>query len=181
MMHIRIAEQGKVFCLEGNHTEALRYYRESMRLLGLQGEGNDVFFQHYSQCIMESLEKSGGHEEVINYCDKFLETLAQKDLENDSMLQSIAGFILQRKAIQYIYLESNEEASMLLEEAISMQSGDDKALSTQLLGWLHRGYTITHRQLQDTLNRSSYYIVRADRVNKNIAITLPQTIKPGFN
>ena len=65
--HLSIAEAGKVLALKGNHEEALRHYREAIRI-AVSTKSPEIFFRHYTQCVLESLEHSGSHEEVNEYC-----------------------------------------------------------------------------------------------------------------
>ena len=67
-MHLGIAEAGKVHALAGRHSEALRHYREAIRL-AVAAKAPEIFFRHYSQCVLESLEKSGGDADIIAYCE----------------------------------------------------------------------------------------------------------------
>ena len=53
-MHLGIAEAGKVHALAGRHPEALRHYREAIRL-AVSSKAPEIFFRHYSQCVLESL------------------------------------------------------------------------------------------------------------------------------
>ncbi|MEN0016691.1 MAG: tetratricopeptide repeat protein, partial [Bacteroidota bacterium] len=64
LVHLSIAERGRAYRTAGNHDKALRCYREALRLAEQQ-QASDIFFQYYTQCIMESLELSGAYAEVI--------------------------------------------------------------------------------------------------------------------
>src|SRR6185436_7855303 len=68
-LHYRVAEQGKVHALKGEHGEALRHYREALRLAANHGEP-EVCLRHYAWCVLESLERSGAFEEVVALCQR---------------------------------------------------------------------------------------------------------------
>ena len=78
MLHYRIAERGKLFALDKNYKEALRYYPEALRLTQ-QEKDSELFFQHYSQCVMESLELSGAHNQVVSFCENYRTFLEEKE------------------------------------------------------------------------------------------------------
>ena len=175
MMHLRIAEQGKLFSLKRNFTEALRYYREAIRMLEPQNiQGKDLFFQHYSQCVMETLELSGSHEEVLNYCYQYLTFLEEKS-ESDTLVNALKAHILEKMAVQYLYLDEYDEAKGLLQESKNLAGEHKQPITDQLLMWLQRGYTINQKQIADLLKKNNYYIVRDDTVNRAIALELPKT------
>ena len=67
-MHFAVAEYGKVMALQKNHTEALRHYREAIRM-AVSIKAPEVFFRHYTQCVLESLELTGTYSDVIEFCE----------------------------------------------------------------------------------------------------------------
>ena len=85
ILHYRIAEKGKMHALDKNHKEALRHYREAMRLTQKQAD-SEVFFQHYGQCVMESLELSGAYDEVISFCENYRSFLKEKDVYKKTLI-----------------------------------------------------------------------------------------------
>ena len=68
-LHMGIAEQGKVYALAGKHALALQYYRHAIHM-AVQAGDPEIFFRHYLECVMESLEQMGAHVEVLAYCEK---------------------------------------------------------------------------------------------------------------
>ena len=46
-LHLQIAENGKVLALRGDHKEALRHYKEAMRMCQT-AENSEVLLQHDS-------------------------------------------------------------------------------------------------------------------------------------
>ena len=178
-LHLQIAENGKVLALRGDHKEALRHYKEAMRMCQTT-ENSEVFLQHYSLCAMESLELMGAHEEIITYCDKSIDFLTPKkaDRTDDWFRKNLASF-WERKGIQCIYLDEKTEAIEALDSALK-EAKDSSALplSKELLNWLRRGYAISHKQVRDLQNRHRYFTVRKENVNEKIAVQLPEMINP---
>src|SRR5215212_4391682 len=87
-LHMGIAEQGKVHALLGQHALALVYYRHAIHM-AVQVQDPEIFFRHYLECVMESLEQMGSYTEVLAYCAKAIDfytqnpppnPLAQRDL-----------------------------------------------------------------------------------------------------
>ncbi|HCA23425.1 MAG TPA: peptidylprolyl isomerase, partial [Pseudomonas sp.] len=68
-LHLGIAEQGKVLALAGRHADALQHYQEALRM-AVSSRAPEVFFRHYTQCVMESLELSGELDSVLRYCNE---------------------------------------------------------------------------------------------------------------
>ncbi|MCC6186253.1 MAG: hypothetical protein IT256_03790, partial [Chitinophagaceae bacterium] len=74
-LHLGIAEKGKMYAVAANYKEALRHYKEAIKMTQNQANG-ELFFQHYMQCTMEALELMKAYDDVINYCEKFLDLVA---------------------------------------------------------------------------------------------------------
>jgi tetratricopeptide (TPR) repeat protein len=173
-LHLGIAEKGKLYSLEGNYKEALRHYREAIRLVQ-NGKDNDLFFQHYSQCVMEALELSGAYDEVINYCEKFLSFLDEK--ESSEFVTRHKAHILEKLAVQHLLKGEKEEALECLREAQSLVKKGVQPLTDDLLNWTQRNYQITKKQIQDAQKKYNYFIVRKDKVNPEYAIEIPEMMK----
>src|SRR5215212_2230092 len=75
-LHLGIAEQGKVHALKGDHGSALTHYREAIRMAVSSG-APEVFFRHYMECTLESLERMGSLREVLEYCDRAIAHYAE--------------------------------------------------------------------------------------------------------
>ena len=174
-LHLGIAERGKLYAIEGNYKEALRHYREAIRMTQQQRD-SEIFFQHYSQCVMEALELSGAHDEVINYCEKFIAFLDEK--EDSELLAKYYAAILEKMAIQYLLKEDKREALQILKLAQSKTGKGKHLLTDELLNWVQRGFTISKKQIMDLQKKHNYFIVRKDKINTQIAIDLPQAITP---
>lgn len=176
VLHLGIAEQGKLHALSGNHKEALRHYREAMRQ-AVEQKSPEVFFQHYTQCVMESLELTGAHDEVINYCQKMQDFLNDQ-LDVNPLVKQNLGSTLEKEGIQWLLKGEADNARPLLEEAQKVAGRGRLPLTDQLLSYVQRGYRIDKRQIKDLQKRHHYFIVRADRVDKARAIELPKSVSP---
>lgn len=173
-LHLGIAEKGKLYAVEGNHQEALRHYKEAIKMTENQPNGS-VFFQHYMQCVMESLEQMGAHSEVMGYCEKFLAMLDEQNLE-PSLEKKYRADVLQRWAIQYLLLGEKEEAKELLCVIQTLVGRGTLKLADELLGWLQRGYTVGVKQIQELQKKYQYFIVSRDKLRPDLAISLPEII-----
>lgn len=177
-LHLQIAENGKILALKGNHKEALRHYKEAMRMCQAV-ENSEVFLQHYSLCAMESLELMEAHEEIITFCDKSIDFLTPKKVERtDEWFRKNLASLWERKGIQCIYLDEKTEAIAALDAALKEAKDLPMPLSKELLNWLRRGYAMTHKQVRDLQNRHHYFTVRKENVNEKIAVQLPEMINP---
>jgi tetratricopeptide (TPR) repeat protein len=173
-VHLGISEKGKLYCLQGNYRQALRHFREAIRMVQNQ-PGSDIFFQHYSQCVTEALELSGAHQAVIDYCEKFIDFLDEKD-EQTPMLVACRNLMLEKMAIQYLMLGDSDMAKETLQQV--QPSPITLPVAPQLQQWLARGYAIQPRQIKALLQKNQYYIIRPDKVNPAIAMELPEAIAP---
>jgi tetratricopeptide (TPR) repeat protein len=177
-LHLQIAENGKVLALRGDHKEALRHYKEAMRMCQTV-ENSEFFLQHYSLCAMESLELMEAHEEIITFCEKSIDFLTPKKAERtDEWFRKNLASLLERKGIQCIYLDEKEEAIEALDSAIKEAGNLSLPLAKELLNWLRRGYAITPQKVRDLQKRHHYFTVRKENVNEKIAVQLPEMINP---
>lgn len=177
-IHFGVAEKGKIFAVQGNHKEALRHYKEALRMCQTVPNA-DIFFQHYSLCAMESLELMKSYNEVIEFCDKCLDFLDTKpELENHPVFQKFKASLWERKGIQFLYMEEKEEAVDAFKEAQKNIDRKHLPLTTDLLNWALRGFAISPKQIQDTQKKHHYFTVRKDNVNETIAVELPEMINP---
>jgi tetratricopeptide (TPR) repeat protein len=177
-LHYSIAEKGKMLALEGNHKEALRHYKEALRMCQALPTA-DLFFQHYSLCAMESLELMGSYHEVIDFCDKCLEFLESKEtLKNTPMFEKYVASILERKGVQFLLLEEKPEAITAFKAVQARVGKTMMPLTNDLLNWAMRGYAINAGQIRDLQKKHKYFTVRKENVNEKIAIELPPNINP---
>lgn len=175
-MHYRIVENGKILSLEGNHKEALRHYKEGIRMC-TQENAPEIFFQHYTQCVMESLELSGAYDEVIGYCEKTRELLKDK-LEVSDFIKKNYAVTLEREAIQYLHKGEKQLAVELFKEVQSVVGKGAQPLTDELLNWTLRGYAVSKKQIENVQRKRKYFTVRKDNINREIAMELPKSVLP---
>ncbi|MEM9547788.1 MAG: hypothetical protein AAGA77_17530 [Bacteroidota bacterium] len=175
IIHYRIAEQGKLYALEGNYQEALRYYREAMRITQRQKD-SEVFFQHYAQCVMEALEKTGAYSEVIDFCDNYLAHLDTLDKSELTIKHRV--YILERKAIQHLLNNEPDLAKSDLQQIALEDKLQKMVIAQELLKWVQKGYFITKKQIEQLQIKHDYYIVQTENVQPDIAMKLPKSMAP---
>ncbi|MCV6585269.1 MAG: hypothetical protein OIF47_07025 [Marinibacterium sp.] len=171
MVHMGIAEAGKLAALRGDHGDALRHYREALRR-AQAGRAPEVFFRHYTQCVLESLELSGAHAEVIDFCDRALahyETLGTL-LAIQKRDRAATG---ERLALNLLKSGDADRARSALESALQDAARDDLPVARTVLGWLQRGMTPDARRLRDLQAKHAYFTVRNDQVSADTALPLP--------
>ncbi|TCK08602.1 peptidylprolyl isomerase [Marinobacterium mangrovicola] len=161
--HLGIAEAGKCFALKGDHREALRHYREAIRL-AVSSAAPEVFFRHYCQCVLESLELTGQFGEVIEYCEKadaYYEQIgAQRKLHGRDHAS-----ILERLGMIYAKQGEREAAIASLEKARTLAGSERLALTEQVYGWLRRGMVPDVARLTAAQRKHQYFTVRAEQVD----------------
>jgi tetratricopeptide (TPR) repeat protein len=173
-LHIRIAEKGKVYSLEGNYKEALRHYKEAIKMMQ-QTKDSEIFFQHYSQCVMEALELSEAYDQVISFCERYIDFLDEKDGDN-ILIKKHYATILEKQAIQYLHKEEKDISLELLKEVQQHVGKGKQPITDQLLNWFKRCFFVTKKQISALQKKHQYFIVRADVVNPKIAFELPTVI-----
>lgn len=175
--HLGIAEMGKVLSLKGDHEGALRYYRKAIHIATSQSLP-EVFFQHYTHCAMESLEQLGAHDAVIEYCEK-METLLADRLDESAFIRKTYAAVLEKHAMQLLLKGEMEEGRECMEEAQQTLGRGALPLTDQVLDWMRRGYRLGDRQLKDARVKHNYFSVRAETVQPELAVELPDSAFAG--
>ncbi|MEH6565904.1 MAG: tetratricopeptide repeat protein [Halopseudomonas sp.] len=170
-LHLGIAEQGKLLALKGRHQDALQHYREALRLAVSSG-APEVFFRHYTQCVMESLELSGELDSVLRYCDE-AEQHYQRLASPLPLVSRDRAENLQRRGCVLLRQGRLDAAMASLEQALQLAAQQPLPLARELTGWSKRGLTVGVRQLGDAQHRHQYFIVRKALVDPARAIPLP--------
>lgn len=170
--HLAIAEQGKVYALEGQHGAALAYYREAIRLTVQAGEP-EIVFRHYLECVLESLEKMGSYDELLDYCEKAIQLLADAPATAQTALE--LAHVYQRQGAVLLKSGKREAAAASLRKAADLAAshGAALALARTLLAWIDRGLQIDARRVLAEQERATYFNVRQATVDRARAIKLP--------
>lgn len=170
-LHLGIAEQGKICALANRHPEALEHYQEALRM-AVSSNAPEVFFRHYTQCVMESLELSGELDSVLRYCEDAEAHYAALESPLPLVARDRAEN-LQRRGCVLLLQQQPEAATRDFELALELSNAKALPLAAELLGWVKRALTIGERQLRDAQRRHHYFIVRKDLVDPQRAIQLP--------
>lgn len=170
-LHIGIAEAGKLRALAGDHTDALRHYREALRL-AQAARAPEVFFRHYTQCVLESLERTGAHGEVIAFCEQ---AISHYDAQDATLAvhQRDKAALLERLALNRIKAGRGADAQAPLDAAMDMAATGDLPVARTVRDWLRRGMRPDPRRITELQAKHGYYAVTADRVEPDRAIALP--------
>jgi tetratricopeptide (TPR) repeat protein len=148
--------------------------------LAVRAAEPEVFFRHYLECSIESLELMGSYDEVVDYCDRVIEHYRQHDfsLEQQSVAERDLAHIYQRRGAVLFKQGKRAEAKQALQQALQLQA--ELPLATTLLHWLNRNF---HGDAARTLaeqRRHAYFSVRQDTVDATRATPLPAVaaVKP---
>ncbi len=173
--HLGIAEGGKLLALAGSHAEALLHYREAIRLAIADG-APDVFFRHYTQCVLESLERTGSYAEVIEYCNLADEHYQTFDHLNSFQLRD-HGATLERLGAVLLKADRHDEALEVLQRALDTAGAGALPLAETLVSWLRRRLRPDVRRITELQDRHRYFTVRPDLVDASLAIELPASLQ----
>ncbi len=179
-IHMGIAEQGKLYALAGDHKRALYYYRHAMKMTVDAGDP-EVFFRHYLECVIESLEHTGSHGEVLEYCDKAVQFYEEHPPPNPIAWLDLAN-IHQRKGVILLKTGEKEAAGNEFRMALEIagESGQALELSRNLLRWIDGHMHIDPSRVLSEQKRLKYFSVRRDVVDPTRAVKLPNENMPGL-
>ena len=169
--HLHIAEAGKVAAIAGDHDEALRHYREALRQ-AMAESAPEVFFRHYTQCVLESLERTGSYPEVLEYCERADEHY--RGIEHLTAFQRRDhGALLERLGAVLAKAGRPDEALTALTRARDIAGPSALPLAEALADWLRRGLRLDPHRITQLQDRHHYFTVRPDLVDASIATALP--------
>jgi len=183
-LHLGIAEQGKLHALAGKHGMALSCYREAIRMAVGAG-APEVFFRHYMECILESLERMGAYPEVLETTDRMIAHYAGLEPNSDaqrSVIRADLVYIHQRRGVVLLKAGRAEEARAALDQALSLarEAGIRLELAETLLGWIARGFHVDAHRILSEQEAKRYFGVRSDTVDPAAAIALPGALLGGM-
>lgn len=170
-VHLGIAEAGKVHALARRHAEALRHYREALRL-AVAAQAPEVFFRHYTQCVLESLELLESYAEVIRFCEEADAHYASKG-QALALHRADHAAILERLGIVRLKAGNRDGAAASLRRAIALAGPGRLPLAEDALGWLDRRLSPSASHIAEAQRRRRYFTVRAGQVNAAAATPLP--------
>lgn len=166
-MHFSIAEAGKVLALKGNHKDALQQYREALKL-AVSSHAPEVFFRHYTQCVLESLELTGAYNDIIEYCINADAHYASLKLSS-TIHRRDHGSILERLGLVYLKAGDIDCGRDALERAIAVAGDKVLPISEEILTWLKRGFSVDTGRILGSQRKHHYFVVRKEQVNRKNA------------
>jgi len=167
--HVKTAEDGKRQALAGDHRAALERYREALRLAVAAAEP-EVFFRHYLECALESLERLGAYAEVLEYCDRAIEHYRATPPRHELARVDLAH-IHQRRGIVLLKQRDPTRAAAALTEAARLAGsvGCALPLAAAVLEWLNRGWQVDAERLLAEQERHGYFSVRPGALRRTLA------------
>lgn len=177
-IHTGLAEQGKLHAVAGEHSTALIYYREALRMVA-NSSAHEVYFRHYLECSLESLEILGAYNEVMAYCDKaidFYQKFKTESAEKAKFIQVDVAHLHQRRGV-ILYKRGDKSGALealQTAERLSRQNSIKLELTTSLLNWLRRGMHLDSARVLAEQNARHYFSVRRDTIRPHLAIRLTQ-------
>ncbi len=180
--HLGIAERGKVYAVAGDHAQALRHYREAMRM-AVSREAPEVFFRHYLECTIESLELMGSHGEVHDYCRRAIplhDARLRDAVDEDAaeLARRDLATTWQRLGVNLLAAGQRTEARSALESAVALVDADvgPLKLARVLLGWLRGGLHVRREDVLAQQRRHGYFTVREETIDHGRVIDLPPAV-----
>ncbi|AJQ97764.1 hypothetical protein [Gynuella sunshinyii] len=170
VLHLSIAEHGKLLALKHQHKDALRHYQEAIRM-AVSIRAPEIFFRHYTQCVLESLEKTESYQEVIEFCrnaDQHYQRISAKI----PLHKKDHASVLERQAVNELKAGDETSARVSLLRALEIGGKGVLPLSEELLSWLQRNLTVSLSRLQALQEKHHYFVVRRDQVNPQKARSL---------
>lgn len=170
-LHLGLAEHGKLLALRGQHAEAMRHYREAIRLAASQS-ADDGYVRTYTLYMLDSLEHSGALAEVITLCERAEAHYANHPPVDGWARMDRANHLL-RKGVVLFKLGRLDEAAVSLERAIAEARPNALPMAATALRWVQNGAYVDPGRIRAEQDRHHYFAVRRDTVNKAVAIALP--------
>lgn len=176
-MHFAVAEYGKVMALQKNHPEALRHYREAIRM-AVSIKAPEVFFRHYTQCVLESLELTGAYGDVIEFCENADRHYKQLNITRAVHKKDWAS-VLERFAINLVKAGQIQNGKEAIRRALECAAEVPMPLAQELNQWLLRGLHVDNTRLLALQKKHHYFVVRPEQVNTAQARSLESLNAPG--
>ncbi|MFO8047388.1 MAG: hypothetical protein R6U30_16195 [Halomonas sp.] len=167
LAHLSIVERGKLAAIAGNHDMALECYRTGLRMAqSLSAPG--PFARHYTDCILDSLERAGRLEPALSLCESASRELSEIPSPNPLQRRDHATLLL-RQALLLLRLGREKDADLRLAESIALARPGRLPLAEEIQGWRARALTLTPERLDEAQARHGYYTVRRDTLRPDLA------------
>lgn len=171
-IHLGLAEAGKVLALKGKHQDALRHYREAIKT-AVSANSPEVFFRHYTHCVLESLELSGAYEEVIAFCENADEHYKNLTVDTPMVRRDHAN-TLERWGVALLKNGQAARAEDVLARAVEKAAPAPLPVATQILSWLERRFNPDVNRIAQIQKQHAYFTVRREQVDPKKATYLPK-------
>lgn len=149
--------------------------------MAVESGGREVFFRHYMECSLESLEHMGAHAELLEYADRAIAHYQSKPPAHDVARIDLAT-VWERRGIALVKMGRPEEARAAFERALHLAGPDHGRLvmAPTLSRWLATGLHVDAARVLVEQQHRKYFIVRSDNVRRDMAIPMPgdQPISP---
>jgi len=157
----------------------LQHYREALRL-SVSSKAPEVFFRHYTQCVLESLELTGAYDEIIQFCQNASAHYASLELTS-SLHKRDHGSVLERMGLVQLKSGDVDAGRTALEKAREVAGDGTLPITEEILGWLKRGFTVDTSRILNSQRRHKYFVVRADQVDRQRAKPISSTKPTGIS
>jgi hypothetical protein len=134
--------------------------------VAVRSEAPEVFFRHYLESTLESLELMGALDDVLSYCDRAIEHYVAHPPSHDVARLDLAT-IHQRRGIVLLKMgdTAGARSALLQAQAMAEEAGTRLELARLIGGWLGRGLVIRSERLLAEQRRLNYFSVRVDRLS----------------
>ena len=166
-LHFSVAETGKLHALKGDQKQALTHYREALRL-AVSSKAPEVFFRHYTQCVLESLEMTEAYDEIIKFCQEADTYYQELELDN-SFHNRDHGSILERLGMVQLKKGEHKAGHDSLMRARETAGVGVLSLTEEILGWLERSFSLDSCRLLNSQRLHNYFVVRPEQVDRKRA------------
>lgn len=172
-LHMGVAEQGKIYAVEGNHKLALVYYQTAINMT-VQAGDPELFFRLYLESALESMEFLGLYEDVLDYCNRAILLYEENPPPNEFARLDFAN-IHQRKGIILFKMNQKEEAKVFLQKAIDLIKIEKTTfpLATKVLRWIQIGFHIDETRILSEQKANKYFSVTKENLRPDNAIKIP--------
>ncbi len=174
-LHMGVAEQGKIYAVEGNHKLALAYYQSAINMT-VQAGDPELFFRLYLESALESMEHLGMHNEVLDYCNRALKIYEETPPAEDNNFAKLDfANIHQRKGIVLFKMDRKEEAKEFLKKAIDLIKKENGKfpLAEKVMRWAQSCFHIDEKRILSEQKSSNYFTVKKESLRPEAAIKLP--------
>ena len=127
-----------------------------------------MFFRHYTQCVLESLELTGAYDEIIRFCIDADIHYASLGLTG-SLHRRDHGSVLERLGLVQLKNDNLDAGRASLEKARDIAGDVVLPITEEVLGWLKRGFRVDTNRILGSQRKHKYFVVRSGQVDRKRA------------